>query len=124
MKLRKTEKRLLLAAVLCIAAAVTVTAVYRMPASAATLVFAPMMESAAPSVSAAAGEAVDLNTATAAQFDALPGIGQTLAERIVADREANGPFKEAADIMKVSGIGAGKFEKIKNRIAVKQEGTA
>ena len=121
MKLRGTEKIWLLIAALCLTAAVAVTAAYRTPASAAAVAFAPLAVSAAPSASA--GETVDLNTATAEQLDTLPGIGPKLAARIVAYRNENGPFKTAEDVMKVAGIGAGKFEKFKDRIAVTQEGT-
>ena len=53
--------------------------------------------------------------------DALPGIGATLAQRIVDYRAANGNFRCVEDVMKVSGIGAGKFEKIQNSITVTQE---
>ena len=122
MKLRDSEKIWLLIAALCLTAAVAVTAAYRTPADAAAVVLVPMAESAAPS--APAGETVDLNTATAAQLDALPGIGPTIAARIIAWRQENGPFQKPEDIMKVSGIGAGKYEKIRDRIAVTQEGTA
>jgi len=49
--------------------------------------------------------AVDLNTADAETLQQLPGIGPALAERIVADREANGPFADLEDLTRVSGIG-------------------
>jgi competence protein ComEA len=48
---------------------------------------------------------VDLNTADAAALDALPGIGPVLAARIVADRDANGPFTTVADLDRVPGVG-------------------
>ena len=47
---------------------------------------------------------VDLNTATAEELDTLPGIGESLARRIIAYREANGPFGSIEEIMEVSGI--------------------
>ena len=52
---------------------------------------------------------VDLNTATAEELDTLPGIGESLARRIIAYREANGPFGSIEEIMEVSGIGEAKF---------------
>ena len=48
---------------------------------------------------------LDLNTATAAQLETLPGIGPALAERIIAYREENGPFISAEELLQVRGIG-------------------
>ena len=50
-------------------------------------------------------EPVDINTADEELLQRLPGIGPALAERIVADREANGPFVSLEDLTRVSGIG-------------------
>ena len=65
---------------------------------------------------------VDLNTATAEELDTLPGIGESLAGRIIAYREANGPFRTIEQIMEVSGIGEAKFAELKDRITVDNEG--
>ena len=48
---------------------------------------------------------IDVNTADAETLQKLPGIGPALAERIVAEREANGPFSGAEDLTRVEGIG-------------------
>jgi competence protein ComEA len=48
---------------------------------------------------------VNVNAADAAALETLPGIGPVLAERIVADRAANGPFVSIEDLDRVSGIG-------------------
>jgi competence protein ComEA len=69
-------------------------------------------------VSSFAVAAVNINTATKEQLDALPGIGPVKAQAIVDYRTANGPFKTPADIMKVRGIKEGEFAKIKDQIAV------
>ncbi len=61
---------------------------------------------------------VNINTATAAELEALPGIGPSLAGRIVAHREANGPFTTIEAILDVSGIGEAKLEAIRDLIAV------
>ena len=53
----------------------------------------------------AADERIDPNTATADELRRLPRVGPKLAERIVAHREANGPFRTLADLDAVSGIG-------------------
>ncbi|HEX9990923.1 MAG TPA: ComEA family DNA-binding protein [Chloroflexia bacterium] len=61
---------------------------------------------------------VDLNTATAAQLEELPGIGEVLAARIVDYRSANGPFKTIEDIMSVPGIKDAVYEQIRNLVTV------
>lgn len=48
---------------------------------------------------------LDLNAATSAQLELLPGIGPSRAEAIVADRETNGPFASLTDLDRVPGIG-------------------
>lgn len=65
---------------------------------------------------------VNINTATAAELEALPGIGVTLAERIVEDREANGPFASPEEIQRVNGIGEGIYAEIAPQITVDGEG--
>jgi len=62
--------------------------------------------------------AVNINTATKEELDALPGIGPVKAQAIVDYRNANGPFKSPEDIMKVKGIKEGEFGKIKDQISV------
>ena len=54
----------------------------------------------------------NLNTASAADLQRLPGIGPALAGRIVAYREAHGPFRSPAEIVEVKGIGEKTFEKL------------
>src|SRR5690606_3567970 len=51
------------------------------------------------------GEKIDPNTASAVELDRLPGIGPSLAERIVTHRRTNGRFRSLADLGEVSGIG-------------------
>jgi competence protein ComEA len=61
---------------------------------------------------------INLNTASAAELEALPGIGPALAQRIVEYRNAHGPFAAIEAIMDVPGIGEGKFAAIKDLITV------
>ena len=59
---------------------------------------------------------VDINTAGAEELSRLPGIGETLAQRIVDHRTAEGPFERIEDIMSVNGIGEAKFRDISELI--------
>lgn len=79
--------------------------------------FAPQAGKMAPGATAASG-LVNINTANESQLDTLPGIGPSLAQRIIQHREVNGPFKSIEDVKNVSGIGDKKFEDIKDKITV------
>jgi len=61
---------------------------------------------------------IDINRAEPWLLDALPGIGETLAQRIVDYRGMNGPFRRIEDLVRVSGIGEATFENIKDFITV------
>ena len=61
---------------------------------------------------------VNINTADADTLTALPGIGQVLAERILAYRQQNGSFRAVEEITKVEGIGEKKAEAILDLITV------
>ncbi len=65
-----------------------------------------------------AGPAINLNTASAADLENLPGIGAKMAERILEYRQKNGPFKKIEDLMNVKGIGEKNFLKLKARLTV------
>lgn len=56
---------------------------------------------------------IDVNTADAATLQRLPGVGPVLARRIVAYREANGPFGDAEELVEVSGIGEATLRKMR-----------
>ncbi len=64
---------------------------------------------------------ININTATAAELEALPRVGPVVAQRIVDYRTKNGNFKKAEEIMKVQGIGEKIFAEIKDRITVGAE---
>lgn len=64
------------------------------------------------------GGLININAATQADLEMLPGIGPTMAANIIAHREANGPFATIEAIMDVPGIGDGKFEAMKALITV------
>lgn len=63
-------------------------------------------------------ELLNINTATAKELQTLPGIGETLAQRIVAYREEHGNFSSIVDLLDVTGIGQGKLEAIMDLITV------
>jgi len=71
------------------------------------------------SVAADAVSMVNINAASVLQLQELPGIGPSLAERIVAYRETNGSFKSAEQLIEVKGIGKQKMEKFRDRITLK-----
>jgi competence protein ComEA len=64
------------------------------------------------------GLLIDLNTATAAELELLPGIGPALAARIVDDRRVNGPFASVDELGRVTGIGAKKLGALRGRVTV------
>ena len=64
------------------------------------------------------GGLVNINIATLAELDTLPGIGPSTAQKIINYREANGKFVSVDEIDRVSGIGAAKLEQIRDLISV------
>jgi len=84
-------------------------------------ILVPAVGSASGVVSPDAGASdglVDLNTATQAELETLPGIGPVRAESII-DYRSEHRFGRVEDVMKVPGIGPGTFERIKDRIVVR-----
>jgi len=71
-----------------------------------------------PSAPAGTSALVNLNTATPAQLDTLPGIGPKVATRIVEYRQKNGGFKKVEELMNVQGIGEKLFLKLKPLVTV------
>lgn len=71
---------------------------------------------------AGAGEAipgkVNLNTATLAQLDTLPGVGPVLAQRIIDYRSRHGGFRSVAELRQVDGIGEDTYTKLKDLVIV------
>ena len=61
---------------------------------------------------------IDLNTATAAELEALPHVGPTLAREIVAYRETYGPFQTVEDLLNVPGVGPSTLEEIRPWVVV------
>jgi competence protein ComEA len=61
---------------------------------------------------------ININTATAAEFERLPKIGPSIAQRIVEYRDAHGPFARIEDLQRVKGIGPATFEALKDSVTV------
>ncbi len=61
---------------------------------------------------------IDINRAEAWLLEALPGIGETLAQRIIDYRQQNGLFRSTAELLKVSGMGAKTYEQLKDMVTV------
>lgn len=61
---------------------------------------------------------VNLNTAGQSELETLPGIGPSLAQRIIQYRQTSGPFRTPEDLKNVSGIGDKRFEQLKDLITV------
>ena len=70
--------------------------------------------------SSKAGELVNLNTATEAELEKLPGIGPARAAAIVHYREQNGPFTAIEEITAISGIGQGILDNLQGLITVEE----
>lgn len=78
----------------------------------------PVSEPSAETRQAQPGFPIDINTATAEELTALPGIGEVLAGRIVSYREQYGFFLSTEELMDVAGISEKKYEAIKEYVAI------
>jgi competence protein ComEA len=66
----------------------------------------------------AVGDPIDLNTADLAALDSLPGIGPATARAIIEERTRRGGFRSPRDLLRVPGIGEGRFARLKDRVRV------
>jgi len=86
--------------------------------AAATGAGAATAGAAGPAGSDAPAPAVDLNRATLAELDALPGVGPTTARAIVTYRDKHGPFRTVDDLTEVQGIGPTRLENLRDLVQV------
>jgi competence protein ComEA len=63
-------------------------------------------------------DCIDVNTANWVELDKLPGVGESIAKKIIEYRNAHGPFSTIDDLDQVKGIGPAKLEKMKDRICL------
>jgi len=80
--------------------------------------FSPVIPTPAVAPVESSSDLININTAASFELEELPGIGPTTAGKIIAYREENGPFLSIEDIINVSGIGPGTYERIKDLITV------
>lgn len=73
---------------------------------------------AAPPPAATAALRININTANRAELELLPGIGSSLAERIIAERDRGGLFTTLEDLGRVRGIGARTIERLREHAVV------
>lgn len=130
MKLNRTEWAAIALTVVFLVAAAGVTLAGSRSTGVAEMPLAAVEPSPSGGVSAqTAGtesEKININTATAAELEALPGIGPVLAERIVEYRTEYGPFQMPEELMNVSGIGEKTYAGLAEQITAgtaDQEGT-
>jgi comEA protein len=64
---------------------------------------------------------VNINTASEAELQLLPGIGPALAQRIIADRQKNGPYTSVEQLDRVSGIGGKKLEQLRPHVRLSDD---
>ncbi len=68
-------------------------------------------------VAADLDDGIDINSATAGELEALPGVGPVLAQRIVAYRDERGPFRAVEDLLDIPGIGEAKLSQMRDSLA-------
>ncbi len=92
-----------------------------LPPAGATESFMPAGLLAPPPAPASVGDGmrININAADEQQLQQIKGIGPALARRIIEDRQANGPFRQPADLQRVKGIGPKTYEKMAPDIRVR-----
>ncbi|MDQ0366285.1 ComEA family DNA-binding protein [Catenuloplanes indicus] len=78
----------------------------------------PAAPGVVPPAPGAAGGLVNLNTATLADLDGLPGVGPVLAQRILEHRDRIGGFRAVSDLREVEGIGDSRYEQLKDLVTL------
>lgn len=78
---------------------------------------------AAPDKSDTKAPPVDVNTAGVDELQSVPGIGPSLAQKIVEHRRQHGPFRRLEDLLEIKGIGEKSLERLRGRLVVSKEKT-
>jgi competence protein ComEA len=92
--------------------------VIQVPESAPPITFPPETDEATPGqeTQPSSDGKININTASAEMLDSLPGIGPTIAQRIVEYRQDHGPFQKIVELTLVEGIGSAKLNQIYNLV--------
>ncbi len=77
----------------------------------------PDLSQHVPGAASSGKDGIDVNSATAAQLEDLPGVGPVLAQRIVDVRSERGPFLSVEDLLDVPGIGEAKLSQMRDAIS-------
>ena len=106
--------------ILAVAAFLVVTAfsVPSLAQSASTPAQTAPAQTGKPAKNTPAPASININTATATELEALPGVGLAMAARIIEHRQKVGGFKKVEDLMNVKGIGEKMFLNLKPLIVV------
>ena len=80
--------------------------------------FDAVAQASEPAVTGASDGKVNINVASSAELEALPGIGSATAEKIISSRQVEGPFTSPEELKRVSGIGDKKYAAIADLITV------
>lgn len=95
-----------------------------LPNTAAAQQGTPAKSTARSAKTPAPSSPINLNSATQAQLESLPGIGAKAAQRILEFRQKNGSFKKIEDLMNVKGFGEKTFLKLKPMLTVSEKAAA
>ena len=98
--------------------AVVMFAMLAMADVAASATSPEQAKSSKPKAAATSSSPLNLNTATAADLQALPGVGAATAKLIIEHRQKNGGFKKVEELMNIKGIGEKSFLKLKPMVTV------
>lgn len=108
-----TQARFILHILFCYALACTATSCVRLPRRTHLIITSDQIAPPSVQSDALATPRVNINTASRADLEKLPGIGQALAARIVEHRERYGPFRRAEHLIVVRGISDRRFRQMR-----------
>lgn len=82
-------------------------------------IYVPKAGESLPEIAGGVSDRININTASVAQLEALPGIGPVTAQKIVSYRQQRGAFKSVEELRETKLVGSATFEKIKDSLLVR-----